>query len=70
MKNKCPICGIDVPAERLEFYKTCIKCADQSTYQGFMSFDCKTNGSIQIIKNPNKNPELVRQAERANRRAR
>lgn len=65
---KCGLCGNDMPIERLEFYKTCVKCTDQSTYQGFQVFDHKTTGHAVLIKSNNK--EALRQAERANRRAR
>jgi hypothetical protein len=70
-KIRCALCGKDMPAERLECgYKLCILCNNEQPVVGFMSFDCKTNGSIQIIKNPKQNYEAIRQAERANRRAR
>lgn len=67
----CSLCGQDMPAERLECgYTQCIKCSQIEPYVGFMAFDCKTNGSVQIIKQPSKNYEAIRQADRANRRAR
>lgn len=65
----CNSCGHPMPIERLECgFKLCIKCQDEKPYVGFQVFPHKTAGSPIFIKP--KNNEDLRQALRANRRAR
>ena len=65
----CAGCGHEMPVERLECgFKLCIKCQNEKPYIGFQVFPHKTAGSPIFIKPRNK--EDIRQAERANRRAR
>jgi len=65
---KCIKCGIEIPDERLECYQTCISCTDQSIYRGYSVYPHKTGGEAILIKTNNK--EMIRQADRANKRAR
>jgi hypothetical protein len=67
----CEGCGHEIPADRLEVLpntKTCVGCSKVQKVVGFMVFDHKTGGTPVII-NP-EDTETLRQARRANRRAR
>ena len=66
----CAFCGSEMPDERLELYATCIECTDQSTYFGALTYDGKTAGHTQLIKNSPGNQEVVRQAQNFIRRKR
>ena len=68
---QCEKCGTEIPAERLECLpntKTCVECSTVKKVVGFMVFDHKTGGTP-ILVNPD-DKETLRQAQRANRRAR
>lgn len=67
----CEKCGNEIPAERLEVLPnttTCVGCSTVKAVIGFMVFDHKTGGTP-ILVNPD-DKETLRQAQRANRRAR
>lgn len=67
----CESCGYEIPTERLEVLpstRTCVSCSKEPKKVGFMVFDHKTGGTPVFI-NPN-DQEALRQAKRANRRAR
>lgn len=69
----CKSCDNKIPLERLEAFplaEYCVKCADKNTpsYKGFMAFSHKT--APEFIKISTNQTEALRQAERANRRAR
>lgn len=69
----CKSCDEKIPSERLKIFplaEYCIKCVDKHTpsYKGFMAFSHKT--APEFIKIPINQTEQIRQAERANRRAR
>lgn len=69
--RSCVTCGVDIPADRLEVLPdttTCVGCSNVKRKIGFMVFDHKTGGTPVII-DPD-DQETVRQARRANRRAR
>jgi hypothetical protein len=69
----CKSCDKLIPRERLEIFplaEYCVSCADKKTpeYKGFMVFSHKT--APELIRISTKHSEAMRQAERANRRAR
>ena len=67
---KCVKCDHDIPRERLEAIPgvdTCVRCSETSKKIGFPVFSHKTAPSLMFVPN---NPESLRQAQRANRRAR
>lgn len=79
MEQVCKVCGVEIPEERLEFLRayerelTCVKHSKEQIVRTFMVYQHKTAGDLVVI--PNKqdgtnDEELVRQAERAYRRAR
>lgn len=57
-----------MPDERLECYTTCIECTNEQPAVVLPVYSHKTAPDIIIIKGSNK--ESIRQAKRANRRAR
>lgn len=68
---KCSLCGVEYPDERLEAgYDVCISCSEGTTPKmiGFTVFDHKTAPRTVLV--DARNPEAVRIARRANRRAR
>lgn len=71
MPKVCKYCNQVIPAERLEALpstETCVKHSDVVKNKAFMVFGHKTGGQVTIVNGANK--EAIRQAERANRRAR
>lgn len=67
----CECCGFEIPAERLEVLPntlTCVGCSTVKAKIGFMVFDHKTGGTPIMIDPDDR--ETLRQAQRANRRAR
>lgn len=66
--TNCVLCNREMPKTRLIMYKTCINCTNEKPYSGFMVYEHKTAGNIQLIKTKDK--ESLRRAKRANRRAR
>jgi hypothetical protein len=69
----CKACDNKISKARLEVLPNteyCIECADKHTadFKGFMVFSHKT--APELIKIPLTNSEAIRQAERANARAR
>jgi hypothetical protein len=67
----CSTCGVEIPSERLEVLpntETCVGCSTVKKVIGFQVFDHKTGGSPVLIDPDDK--ETLRQARRANRRAR
>jgi hypothetical protein len=71
LSKNCIKCNTEIPVERLEAIPgtlTCVKCSDVGDIMGFMVFDHKTAPYVIMVNKNNK--EAVRQAKRANRRAR
>jgi len=65
---KCK-CGSEIPEIRIELgYRCCIGCSTEEKAVCFMVFSHKT--APELIAVPADNPEAVRQAHRANERAR
>lgn len=69
----CKDCDETISKERLKYLPNteyCVSCADKHTqdFAGFMVFEHKTAPTL--VRIPKKNSEAIRQAERANRRAR
>lgn len=76
---QCIECGAQIPKERLVILRSkgwpthCVKCSRVQAPAAFMIYSHKTAGELMIIpNNPDgtRNEELVRQAERAYKRAR
>lgn len=73
MMNNCKKCNSEIPEERLEFLLennkmiTCVKCTNETRVTGFMDYGHKT--APQLVLMPN-DPEILRIAKRAFRRAR
>lgn len=64
-------CGKEIPPERLEVLPdatTCVGCSGVKRVAAFMVYSHKTAGAVMFI--DSRNPEAVRQAKRAFRRAR
>lgn len=76
----CCKCQRPIPVERIDAFaemgrlvSTCVDCSDEEPVATFMVFGHKTGGSVVVIPNRpdgTRDPEAVRQAQRANRRAR
>lgn len=67
----CIKCQTPIPQERLEILPsttTCVNCSTVKAVVGFMIYNHKTAGTA-ILVNP-EDSETLRQAKRANRRAR
>jgi len=64
----CSNCGKEIPKERLECYTTCIDCTNTKPHVVLPIYNHKTAPDLVIINGNNK--ESIRQAYRANRRAR
>lgn len=67
----CSKCKKQIPWERIQTLpetKTCVKCSEAHAPRAFMVYDHKTAPRLILIDPQNK--EAIRQAERANRRAR
>lgn len=71
MAQRCEVCDIVIPAERMEALPNatrCVKHSDTARNKAFMVFGHKTGGEVTVVNGNNR--EAIRQAERANRRAR
>ena len=67
----CEICNEPIHQERLEVFPDTTRCPTHSNavpVKGFMVYPHKTGGEVVLI--PTSNKEAIRQAQRANRRAR
>ena len=67
----CRKCGTQIPAIRLEALPgtdVCVRCSDEPKRVGFMVYGHKTAGECVMI--DARNSEALRQAIRADRRAR
>lgn len=68
---KCNKCSKEIPLERIEVFpntRECVNCSSVKQKVSFMNYEHKTAGSIITV--DGNNPEGVRQAKRAYRRAR
>jgi len=62
-------CGVTIPVVRLEYgYTCCVNCSTEEKRVCFMVYGHKTGGELIAVDAANK--EAVRQARRANERAR
>lgn len=70
----CRKCNIGIHPDRVEFLieegkpLRCVNCSEETKKQGFMDYAHKTAPSLVMI--PQNNPEALRIAQRAFRRAR
>ena len=68
---RCIHCDQEIPQERLEILPhtvTCVKCSTEEKNLAIMVYPHKTGGDVVVVDSSNK--ENIRQAKRANRRAR
>lgn len=65
----CKHCGTTIPQERLDVLpetEECVRCSTEPQYFAVLTYDHKTAGYVQYVKEP----EHIRQAKRFVRRAR